>query len=201
MQETALIVSEGITIGGKSMVEHLEAINHTQAVEFIKEIACNDIDIPLIRVAREGAEEQGCITFSDADDLLEWLRKEPGNIFVTTGSSHADLFAKLPDYKDRVWMRILPSIDSLRVCLDSGYLPQQLICMQGPFSEEINRAMFGWANARILVTKNSGTAGGFTEKVRAAESLGMIVAVIKRPEESRGVTFEEAAERIMELRA
>ncbi|MDR2825108.1 MAG: Fic family protein, partial [Prevotellaceae bacterium] len=45
LQETALVVSEGVTIGGKSMREHLEAINHAQAVEFIKEIASNDIDI------------------------------------------------------------------------------------------------------------------------------------------------------------
>ncbi|MDR1984048.1 MAG: Fic family protein [Prevotellaceae bacterium] len=45
LQETALIVSEGVTIGGKSMKEHLEAINHAQAIEFIKEIASNDIDI------------------------------------------------------------------------------------------------------------------------------------------------------------
>jgi Fic family protein len=45
LQETALVVSEGVTIGGKSMKEHLEAINHAQAVEFIKEIASNDIDI------------------------------------------------------------------------------------------------------------------------------------------------------------
>jgi len=45
LQETALIVSEGVTIGGKSMREHLEAINHAQAVEFIKDIARADIDI------------------------------------------------------------------------------------------------------------------------------------------------------------
>ena len=45
LQETTLVVSEGVTIGGKSMREHLEAINHAQAVEFIKDIARSDIDI------------------------------------------------------------------------------------------------------------------------------------------------------------
>ncbi|MFA5830020.1 MAG: Fic family protein [Candidatus Gracilibacteria bacterium] len=35
-QETALVVEKGITIGGKSMNEHLEAINHAQALEYIK---------------------------------------------------------------------------------------------------------------------------------------------------------------------
>ncbi|MDR1408384.1 MAG: Fic family protein [Tannerella sp.] len=45
LQETALIVGEGVTIGGKSMAEHLEAINHAQAIEFIKEIASAGIEI------------------------------------------------------------------------------------------------------------------------------------------------------------
>lgn len=45
LQETALIVSEGITISGKSMREHLEAINHVQAIDFIKEIAHKDVEI------------------------------------------------------------------------------------------------------------------------------------------------------------
>jgi Fic family protein len=45
LQETALVVSEGVTIGGKSMKEHLEAINHAQAIEFIKETAAADIEI------------------------------------------------------------------------------------------------------------------------------------------------------------
>lgn len=35
-QETALIVEKGITVEGKSIKEHLEAINHAQALEFIK---------------------------------------------------------------------------------------------------------------------------------------------------------------------
>lgn len=39
LQETALVVEEGLTIGGKSMREHLEAINHNEAIAYIKEIA------------------------------------------------------------------------------------------------------------------------------------------------------------------
>jgi Fic family protein len=45
LQETALIVGEGVTIGGKSMTEHLEAVNHAQAIEFIKETAAPGIKI------------------------------------------------------------------------------------------------------------------------------------------------------------
>lgn len=45
LQETALVVNEGVTISGKSMREHLEAINHAQAIEFIKDIAKDNIEI------------------------------------------------------------------------------------------------------------------------------------------------------------
>jgi len=45
LQETALVVNEGVTISGKSMREHLEAINHAQAIEFIKDIAKDTIEI------------------------------------------------------------------------------------------------------------------------------------------------------------
>ena len=39
LQETALVIEEGLTIGGKSLREHLEAINHNEAIAFIKDIA------------------------------------------------------------------------------------------------------------------------------------------------------------------
>lgn len=39
LQETALVIEKGLTIGGKSLNEHLEAVNHSHAIDFIKEIA------------------------------------------------------------------------------------------------------------------------------------------------------------------
>lgn len=45
LQETALVVNEGVTISGKSMREHLEAINHTEAISYIKDIAKQDIEV------------------------------------------------------------------------------------------------------------------------------------------------------------
>lgn len=37
-RETALVVEDGITIGGKTLKDHLEAINHAGAVDFIKKL-------------------------------------------------------------------------------------------------------------------------------------------------------------------
>lgn len=39
LQETELVVNEGVTIAGKSMREHLEAINHREAIDYIKDFA------------------------------------------------------------------------------------------------------------------------------------------------------------------
>ncbi len=39
LQETELVVNEGLTISGKSMREHLEAINHAEAIDYIRDFA------------------------------------------------------------------------------------------------------------------------------------------------------------------
>ncbi len=39
LRETDLVVHKGLTISGKPMVEHLEAINHYEAVDLIRELA------------------------------------------------------------------------------------------------------------------------------------------------------------------
>lgn len=39
LQETALVIEKGLTIGGKSLNEHLEAVNHQHAIEYIKDLA------------------------------------------------------------------------------------------------------------------------------------------------------------------
>ena len=38
LRETDLVINEGLTISGKSMREHLEAINHQEAIAFIKDL-------------------------------------------------------------------------------------------------------------------------------------------------------------------
>jgi len=43
LRETDLVVSKGLTIGGKSLREHLEATNHFAAVEYIREIAAGGV--------------------------------------------------------------------------------------------------------------------------------------------------------------
>ncbi len=43
LRETDLVVNKGLTVGGKSMREHLEAINHYEAILYIRELATQGV--------------------------------------------------------------------------------------------------------------------------------------------------------------
>jgi Fic family protein len=45
LSETHLVINEGITVAGKTMREHLEAINHKEAIQYLHEIMNSDIDV------------------------------------------------------------------------------------------------------------------------------------------------------------
>jgi Fic family protein len=39
LRETALVLKDGLTVGGKTLREHLEAINHQHAIRFVEDLA------------------------------------------------------------------------------------------------------------------------------------------------------------------
>lgn len=45
LRETQLVINEGMTISGKSMREHLEAINHKEAILFIEDLVTQKIEL------------------------------------------------------------------------------------------------------------------------------------------------------------
>ncbi|OXE99149.1 helix-turn-helix protein [Flavobacterium araucananum] len=45
LRETDLVINEGLTISGKSMREHLEAINHQEAIGFIKDLMQRNVSL------------------------------------------------------------------------------------------------------------------------------------------------------------
>jgi Fic family protein len=42
--ETKLVLEEGLTIGGKKLREHFEVINHSEAIDFVKELVAREQD-------------------------------------------------------------------------------------------------------------------------------------------------------------
>lgn len=120
------------------------------------------------------------------------LNRTAACAFITTGSRGAAAFGRVKDAENRLTIRVLPSEEAVKLCREAGFKGKNIICMQGPFSAELNEAMFRAAGADILVTKSSGKTGGFPEKIEAACRLGMKVIVITPPEDIPGITIEAA---------
>lgn len=63
LSETRLVVEEGITIGGKSMREHFEAINHKHAIDFIDEFVRKKV-----RLNKDFLCRLNCIILNEIED-------------------------------------------------------------------------------------------------------------------------------------
>jgi precorrin-6Y C5,15-methyltransferase (decarboxylating) len=136
--------------------------------------------------------------FSTSEECARALARTEGNILLTTGSKELSVYAAEPSVRARLYVRVLPSEESIRLCRDCGIEGKQIIAMQGPFSEEMNEALLKQYAISCMVTKESGSAGGFPEKCRAAQKLGVKLFVIGSPREE-GLSFEEVCEALEKL--
>ena len=161
--------------------------------------ACQVKKCQYIRLVRPSSQLDDCIIVSSYIEAVDYLEKTKGKIFLATGSNTLGTFAKLTDFQERLIARILPMRESLHKALELGYKPQHIICMQGPFSQEINYAMFNNFEVDFVVTKESGSSGGFMEKQKAAQQAGAKLLVIGRQEDGLGNDFEHVLKIILAL--
>jgi len=150
-------------------------------------------NIPYMRVIRTESNYNGEIVVENAEEAVRYLNKIKGNILLTTGSSSLKIYTNVEDWQERLYARVLPDTVTLGNCARLGYKKSNIICMQGPFSTEMNIATIKMYNISALVTKDSGEEGGFPEKLQAARQTRVNLIVIKRPaEKSEGVSVEAA---------
>ena len=150
---------------------------------------CKKLGIPYWRVVRAeisrcdvtGAVYGDVFFVPSTEAAAALLERDREPVLLTTGSKELEVFAKKKYLKGRIYARVLPSSTVLDKCGALGIGGSHLIAMQGPFSEELNRAILRQIGARWLVTKESGDRGGFLEKIMAARKCGCRVIVIGRP--------------------
>lgn len=158
--------------------------------------ACSRTGTEYIRLARKETDASWKQEMEDVTEVASvaeaaaFLAKKEGRIFAATGSKELSAYQVIPDYQNRVVARVLSTPEAVSECAMLGFSGKNLICMQGPFTEDLNVAMLRQAQASWMVTKESGKAGGFLEKLRAAKKAGAKLVVIKRP----GERSEEIAE-------
>lgn len=154
--------------------------------------ACKNTKTEYIRLLRDtsNTENLNCFYVKNHLEAAEYLKNKGGNVFLTTGSNNIEYYLTDSNLKERIFVRVLPLAESLDKCLKSGINPAHIMCMQGPFSEEFNIACIKETNSKFIVTKQTGSAGGFDEKLSAAVKSGAQTVVIKAPKEE-GVCFTE----------
>ena len=170
---------------------------HPYAVEATKNIraAAETTGLPCLRLLRQSDREDQCYKADTMAAAAELLRQLPGNVLLTTGSKELHSFA-VPGLVERCCPRVLPMADSLERCLSLGFLPKNIICMQGPFTKEMNAATLRQYHIATLVTKDTGGYGGFREKAEAAREMGCALLVVERPMQEEGMTLQEIQARL-----
>ena len=173
---------------------------HPYAAEVTQNIrkACEETGVSYTRILRTGSEQQNAVYVRDAKEAAEYLEGTEGNVLLTTGSKELAVFTSVTDYNKRLFARVLSLPSVIESCQALGFEGRNLIAMQGPFSKELNQAMLEQYQCKYLVTKDSGKAGGFLEKIQAAEALGVTAVIIGRPLAEEGLSLKECRHMLIE---
>lgn len=157
--------------------------------------ACQETKTEYLRLLRDGSDAPEDAVFAESiEEAVSYLNGTEGTILLTTGSKELSKYTDLRDFTERVYARVLPMEDSLRLCQAAGLKPSHILAMQGPFSREMNVAMLRSVGAAYMVTKLSGSTGGYDEKVAAARQAGAKLVVIGRPPQRQGLSYPETLE-------
>lgn len=195
-------VQKGSLGGSEGIAEHIRSEGYdlvidcthpyaTTISQHVKE-GCQSAGVECIRVRRNDSKDtEGIVAVGSLDEAIDYLSKKEGKILSTTGSKEIDKYTRLENYKERVIARVLSTPESVARCAEFGFCGNNLIAAQGPFSEEMDYAIMKQYGMKYAVTKESGSAGGFGEKLAAARRAGAELIVIRRPDDN-GISPEEA---------
>jgi cobalt-precorrin-5B (C1)-methyltransferase len=137
------------------------------------------LQIPVVRYERDYPEHDSnltwCDTYQGAIDYL--VHNNINNLLALTG---VNTLPKLKPYWEshNCWFRVLDRDESRSLVEKSRFpLEKTLYYKQG----EDEAPLFEKLKPEAIITKESGESGGFNEKVKAAQKLGIPVIVVKRP--------------------
>ncbi|MCR5608000.1 MAG: precorrin-6A reductase [Lachnospiraceae bacterium] len=176
---------------------------HPYATEVTKniKIAADECDTEYIRLKRDiGINNNSNIIFADSHmQCINILKNTEGNILLTTGSKDLSLYCGDEELKNRLYVRVLPSIESINICKENDIHMSHIIAMQGPFNTAMNEALIKQYNICHMVTKMSGKNGGYENKEEAAVNTGISMYVVGLLDEENGLSYDEVISKLEEL--
>lgn len=151
--------------------------------------ACEAANLPYYRLIRDSSELWG-ETVETIKEMIHILNQCEDTVLCTLGKKALPMLTKVRNYRERFWIRVLPSEDIYAYCHSLGYDEKKIICERGPFTVQFNTEHIHRTNAKILLTKESGATGGYPEKANAARICGIrMITLVRQSEE--GFLLEE----------
>lgn len=162
--------------------------------------ACAQTGKEYLRLIRDGSDVscEDIVFVNSVKEAVDFLEGTQGTILAATGSKELSEYTRLSDYQERVYARVLSLPEVVAGCADLGFSGKHLISMQGPFSKEMNVAMIRQLGVRWLVSKESGSNGGFQEKYEAAQETDARMVLIGRPTQEEGLTLAQCKKHLSE---
>lgn len=164
--------------------------------------AAQNLGLPFLVYDRPGLDPDtpGVDWADDHSRAAEMALAQHGVVFLSIGSGNVASYMQKAGKKGSLLVaRVLPGLKFMKRCLDAGLKKDQVIQARGPFSVEQNILHMSGAGAAVLVTKDSGTAGGVPAKLEAAKRLGVRVIAVKRPPRPGDLVFRSIKELLFSI--
>lgn len=137
---------------------------HPYAVEATRNIkTAAESGVGYLRLLRPASPlPENCLVFESAKRAAEALAAKEGNLLLATGAKELAQFAAIPP--ERLYPRVLPTLESIAACEAANIPHRNIIAMQGPFSFALNQAMMEQFHIRWLVTRTAAQPEASTKK-------------------------------------
>ena len=156
--------------------------------ENVSKIAMNVCKLFNINYIRYERPSEFSINYYDKSILVEsykeavdYINNMKGNVLITTGVNYINEYKRIFDFDKRVFVRILNNMNSFNRVKSIGLGNNNIISGDGRYTLQDNIDIIKKYNINILITKDTGKAGGFIEKMEACNFMNIFIIIIRRP--------------------
>ena len=145
---------------------------------------CHELGIPYYRFSRPARTPKDAHVHAEPDHQAAARRAcaAGSTVLLTIGSRNLEPYVEeCRKTGSELYARVLPCNESMARCRDLGIPDTHVIAARGPFSVEENTALIVEHGITVLITKDSGDAGGVPAKIDAARGQGCAVVLVERP--------------------
>jgi precorrin-6A/cobalt-precorrin-6A reductase len=174
-----------------------------QVREMAKQVA-EQMEIPYLTFIRPTAIQEGeSISFAANHEEAAGVACSLGvPILLTIGSRNLGPYVEQSKKAGlKLVVRVLAERGSLEACRFAGVAEEFIVTGRGPFSVEENRTVIRKFKIGVLVTKDSGIAGGLPDKIEAARLEKCQVVVVQRPDQESSGMFGNFVDLLEAVRA